>query len=50
VTSRFWTAVFFAIAVALAGAGCNKDVVLGVAPGADAVADAGFDATTDQGD
>ena len=47
-TSRFWIAVAFAIGTAIAlAAACDKDVVLGVAPGSDASADAGIDATTD---
>ena len=45
-TSRFWFVVV-AIAIALAATRCSKDVVLGVAPGSDAAADAGIDAASD---
>ncbi|HEY5449381.1 MAG TPA: hypothetical protein VIQ54_11545 [Polyangia bacterium] len=45
-TSRLWFVVV-AIAIALAATRCGKDVVLGVAPGSDAAADAGIDATSD---
>jgi len=41
--------VVFAAAIALTAARCGKDVVLGVAPGADAAADAGFDGGVDAG-
>lgn len=45
-TSRLWLVVV-AIAIAIAATRCSKDVVLGVAPGSDAAADAGIDATSD---
>ena len=45
-TARFWLVVV-AVAIAIAAARCSKDVVLGVAPGSDAAADGGIDATWD---